>query len=95
MTERSTLDLAKAELPAPPEGFDWAMFQNVVFLQPAHWHVVTKEVPTPAVSQAGDPYATSPVRLAETNPCDTGLPSEVLGGMNAPNCVSAQQAFAI
>lgn len=93
MTERSSLDLAKAELPAPPEGFDWAMFQNVVFLQPAHWHVVTKEVPTPAASQAGDIYATSPVRFSETNPFDTGLTLEVLSGMKAPNWVSARHAF--
>ena len=93
MTEHSPLDLAKAELPAPPEGFDWAMFQNVVFLQPAHWHVVTKAVPTPAVSQAGDIYATSPVRFSEANPFDTGLTLEVLSGMKAPNWVDARHAF--
>ncbi len=81
-------------LPAPPQGFDWVIFHNAVFLRPAHWNVVTKHVPSIAELQGRDIYAASPVPFSETKPFDTGLTLEILSGMNSPGWVSAKHAFA-
>jgi hypothetical protein len=93
MTARPPINQVKEGLPPSPEGFDWTLFQNAVFLQPVHWHVVTKDVPSTAVSQGRNIYATSPVPFSETQPFDTGLTLEVLSGMTSPNWVSAKHAF--
>lgn len=87
-------DEIRRELPVPPEGFDWVIFHNAVFLRPARWHVVTKHVPSIAELQGRVIYAASPVLFSETKPFDTGLTLEILSGMNSPGWVSAKHAFA-
>lgn len=94
MTTRCPLDQVKEGLPPPPDGFDWTLFQNAVFLQPAHWHVATKDVPSTAALQGRSIYAASPVPFSDTKPFDTGLTLEVLSGMTSPAWVSAKHAFA-
>ncbi len=68
----------KTQLPAPPEGFDWQLYKNTVFLQAANWHGVQS-----LSSVGGVPistYAASPEVFSEQKPFEMGLTVQIISG---------------
>ena|GEM_PF-3640491 len=68
----------KSQLPTPPEGFEWQLFKNAVFLKPAKWREREKNS-----SSGGIPitvYATSPEEFSETKMFEMGLTVQIISG---------------
>ncbi len=68
----------KSQFPAPPDGFKWQLYKNVVFLKPAVWNEgeMTQHI-------AGIPfttYATSPEEFSRTKQFEMGATIEVISG---------------
>src|SRR5262245_56348869 len=66
----------RSRLPAPPEGFAWRLYKNVVFLKPVAWNEREK-----AGSSAGIPYtiyATSPEAFSDEKQFEMGMTVQIV-----------------
>lgn len=68
----------KSQFPAPPDGFSWHLFKNVVFLKPQGWQ--DAEVADRIVAVPRSMYATSPEAFSATKQFETGFTIEFMSG---------------
>jgi hypothetical protein len=78
LTKTQVQEVMKSHLPAPPDGFAWQLYKNVIFLKPTGWHEneLTQNI-------GGIPmttYATSPEAFSRTQPFAMGATLEVISG---------------
>lgn len=77
-TKSQVQEAMKSRLPAPPDGFKWQLYKNVVFLKPATWN--EREM---AQDIAGIPlttYAMSPQEFSRTKQFEIGATIELING---------------
>lgn len=77
-TRTQVQEAMTSQLPAPPDGFKWQLYKNVVFLKPAAW----KESEM-AQDLGGIPfftYATSPEEFSRTKQFEMGATIEFISG---------------
>lgn len=77
-TKSQVQEAMKSQLPAPPDGFKWQLYKNVVFLKPTAWNEseMTQDI-------GGIPlttYATSPEEFSRTKQFEMGATIEVISG---------------
>jgi hypothetical protein len=77
-TKNQVREAMKSQLPAPPEGFSWQLYKNVVFLKPIGW---TEQEMTENI--AGIPattYAASPEAFSRAKQFEMGVTFQHISG---------------
>lgn len=88
-TKSQVQEAMKSQLPAPPDGFKWQLYKNVVFLKPVAWH--DGEM---AQNIAGIPfttYATSPEEFSRTKQFEMGATFELINGSQRIRGIAAKK----
>lgn len=79
VVESETIRAAiKTQLPSPPDGFEWQLYKNAVFLKPTKWNEGEKNS-----SSGGIPitvYAISPEKFSESKQFEMGLTVQIISG---------------
>jgi hypothetical protein len=68
----------KSQFPAPPPGFAWKLFKNVIFLKPDKWN--ERERTDHVMDIPFATYATSLEKFSEKKPFEMGLTLEFISG---------------
>ncbi|MFG6432167.1 hypothetical protein [Roseateles sp. LYH14W] len=77
-TKSQVQEAMKSQLLAPPEGFNWQLYKNVVFLKPAAWKA--REMTQDLAGVAMSTYATSPEDFSRTQHFELGATIELISG---------------
>jgi hypothetical protein len=75
-TQEQIREAIKTQLPAPPDGFVWQLYKNVVFLKPKKWNEHERDEQI-----AGIPYTTyaaSPEDFSDTKQFEVGLTVQLI-----------------
>jgi hypothetical protein len=79
----------EAQLPKPPEGFEWKLYQNAVFLKPKLWNERTE-----ASAPGGIPmtaYASSPEDFSDTKQFEMGMTLQIISGSQKTRGIEAKK----
>lgn len=77
--ERAAIRAAvESQLPAPPDGFEWQIYKNVVFAKPVMWNEAEKA--SSSANIAITVYAASPEEFSQTKQFEMGLTIQIISG---------------
>ena len=77
-TQTQVREAIKSQLPAPPEGFAWQLYKNVVFLKPAAWN--EQEMTDNIAGIPYTTYATSPEEFSRVKQFEMGVTIQLISG---------------
>lgn len=83
----------RAQMPPPPQGFRWEVYENVVFLKPDGWH--ERELPAPPSSFPMLTYGTSPGAFQGDRQPEMGLVINIFNGTKQLSGIEAKKAALI
>lgn len=79
----------ETQLPKPPDGFEWRLYKNAVFLKPKLWNERTK-----ASMSGGIPvtvFASSPEDFSDTKQFEMGMTLQIISGSQKLRGIEAKK----